>query len=503
MIEEYLSEHQDKPFICCEYSHAMGNSCGGIDEYIKLSKRNRLYQGGFIWDYIDQAIEKKDRYGNTYYGYGGDFDDRPNDGSFSGDGICYADGRRPTPKMQEVKAVYSPIEISFEENNVIVKNDNLFRNTEDYECTVSAAVDGEITDVRSGSVEIEPAKTIEFPLNADLERNDSETIITVSFSLKSDEPWAPKGHEIAFGQKIIGKRKEAEHTNGSLKVVKGWVNTGVKGDDFSILFSNLFGGLVSYKKAGVELIKKSPRPNFWRPMTENDIANQLPYRAGQWRNASTFVSVKDGKQVTDYEVNEENGTVLITYTYLLPTTPEKKTVLSYRVYPDGAVKTNLSLDKSDDIGELPSFGVLFTMDADFDNLTWYGKGPMDTYSDRETGGKIAVWENKVIENMAEYLRPQESGNHTRVRWAEVTDGNGRGLRFEGNDLSFSALPWSPDQIDCADHPNELPPVLSTFIRVDLVQEGIGGDDTWGARPLPQYIIDNSEPLKLEFWFKGI
>ena len=501
-IEEYLKEHQDKPFISCEYSHAMGNSCGGIKEYTDLAKRNELYQGGFIWDYIDQAIETKDRYGNTYYGYGGDFDDRPNDGSFSGDGICYAADRRPTPKMQEVKAVYSPIEISFDGDKIRVKNDNLFKNLQDYLCTVTISVEGEISDENTGTVEVGPGKTIEMPFYQGFDTDD-EVVATVSFSLKNDEPWAPAGHEIAFGQNVSGQRKEADHSRGRLKVVHGWVNTGVYGEDFSIIFSDLFGGLVSYKKAGVELIKKSPRPNFWRPLTENDTANHLPFRAGQWKNASTYLSNNDGKQVSNYQVEETDNTVKVTYTCYLPTTPEKEVKLSYQVYPDGAVKTNIYLDRSDDIGELPSFGVLFTMKSEFENLRWYGNGPADTYTDREFGGRIDVWDNKVIENMAEYLRPQESGNHTKVRWAEVTDDQGRGLRFEGENLSFSALPWSPDQIDCADHPNELPPIQSTFVRVDMAQEGIGGDDTWGARPLPKYIIDNSKPIEFSFWFKGI
>lgn len=501
-IEEYLGEHQDKPFICCEYSHAMGNSCGGIDEYTKLTRKNRLYQGGFIWDYIDQAIRKKDRYGNTYYGYGGDFNDRPNDGSFSGDGICYADGRKPSPKMQEVKTVYSPIEISFTDHEIQITNNNLFRNLSDYACSVTARQEEKLLTKTSGTIEIDPGKSIRLPIYGEYP-DDKETVITVSFSLKNDEPWAAKGHEIAFGQKVIGKRQKPDHSRGQLKTVHGWLNTGVKGDDFSILFSNLFGGLVSYRKAGRELIKKSPRPNFWRPLTENDIANHLPFRAGQWKNASTFLGINDGSKVSDYQVTESDGTVEVVYTYYLPTTPAKKVNLTYRVYPDGAVKVSLLMDKSDDIGELPSFGVLFTMDADFGNLRWYGNGPEETYQDRENGGKLGVWENKVVENMAEYLRPQECGNHTGVRWAEVTDDSGRGFRFEGDDLSFSALPFSPDQIDCADHPNELPPVLSTYVRVDLVQEGVGGDDTWGARPLPKYIIDNAKPLSFDFWFKGI
>ncbi|MQN01949.1 MAG: hypothetical protein FRC54_08625 [bacterium LCO1.1] len=327
--------------------------------------------------------------------------------------------------------------------------------------------------------------------------------MTVSLSLKNDEKWAERGHEIAFGQKIVGERQQADHSKGEIRVAHGWLNTGVFGSDFSILFSNLYGGLVSYKKAGVELIKKSPRPNFWRPLSENDIGNHMAFRADQWKAASTYLSINDGRRVSNYDVKEDEKTVTVTFTYYLPTTPEIEVRQTYRVFPDGAVKTSVIMNKSDNIGELPSYGVLFTMNADFENLRWYGNGPEDTYADRESGGRLGVWENKVKDNMAEYLRPQESGNHTRVRWAEVTDNQGRGLRFEGDDLNISALPWSPDQIDCADHPNELPPIQSTFIRVDKFQEGIGGDDTWGARPLPQYIIDNSKPLEFSFWFKGI
>jgi len=501
-IEHYLKEHPEKPFISCEYSHAMGNSCGGIREYTDLAKRNRLYQGGFIWDYIDQAIETKDRYGNTYYGYGGDFDDRPNDGSFSGDGICYASDRRPTSKMQEVKAVYSPVDITIDEERVIIRNNNLFKNLSDYICTITSSCEDRILDIRKTAVEADPGKSAVFPLDVKYKK-DRECVITVSLSLKNDEKWAERGHEIAFGQKIVGERQQADHSKGEIRVAHGWLNTGVFGSDFSILFSNLYGGLVSYKKAGVELIKKSPRPNFWRPLSENDIGNHMAFRADQWKAASTYLSINDGRRVSNYDVKEDEKTVTVTFTYYLPTTPEIEVRQTYRVFPDGAVKTSVIMNKSDNIGELPSYGVLFTMNADFENLRWYGNGPEDTYADRESGGRLGVWENKVKDNMAEYLRPQESGNHTRVRWAEVTDNQGRGLRFEGDDLNISALPWSPDQIDCADHPNELPPIQSTFIRVDKFQEGIGGDDTWGARPLPQYIIDNSKPLEFSFWFKGI
>ncbi|MDD6428407.1 MAG: glycoside hydrolase family 2 TIM barrel-domain containing protein [Lachnospiraceae bacterium] len=502
-IEEYLSKHKDKPFICCEYSHAMGNSCGGINEYTELAKRNRLYQGGFIWDYIDQAIAAEDANGKTYLGYGGDFDDRPNDGSFSGNGLCYADTREPTPKMQEVKAVYSPLDISFGEGSFQIKNNSLFTNTDKYICTISLECEGEELFEQRGSVEVGPGERSEFALPDQLLDVDRECVLTVSFTLKEDQDWAKAGTEIAFAQKVIGDRQEADHSRGEIRVIHGWLNTGVKGKDFTILFSNLNGGLVSYKKAGVELIKRMPRPNFWRPVTDNDKGCMMPWRAAQWRNASDMCYAGDNGMGEGYKVTENNGNVTVEFTYHLPTSPSKEARLSYEVHPDGAVRCRLYLEASKDIGELPEFGVMFEMASSFSDFTWYGMGPYDTYIDRESGGRLGVFETTASDNMASYLRPQECGNHTHVRWAEVKDKNGRGLRFEGDDLSLSVLPYSPDMIDACEHPNELPQSLSTYIRVDLAQQGIGGDDSWGARPLPKYYIDNSKALELTFWLKGI
>lgn len=527
-IKDFLKEHRDKPYICCEYAHAMGNSCGSIDWYTTLAEVEPLYQGGFIWDYIDQTLVKTDRYGKKYYAYGGDFDDRPNDGSFSGDGLCYGADRRPTPKMQEVKYVYQPVKITFDGSDIVIWNKNLFKNLDEYSCVLTLEKEGRVVQQSEGWLECEPGKTVRNQVPFEIP-DDSEYVLTVSFRLKHDELWADAGTEIAYGQQVIGHYTSASSAAAdscSFRVVEGFINTGVYGDDFSVMFSNLTGGLISYRYGGREMIKNAPKPNFWRPLTENDIANLLPFRAGQWKTASMFLTDKteNGRNHTDYKVTglDENGKVIpvngsaeasgtgsldsvkVEYTYHLPTAPAKDACVTYIVHRNGTVDVDMQMDRSDDIGELPEFAMLFRMDADYDHLKWYGKGPEDTYAD-VYDGRISVYENEVPDNFAHYLRPQESGNKTDVRYAEVTDRLGRGLRFEMADepLYFSALPYSPHQIDDADHINELPPYLTTWIRVSKGQMGVAGDDTWGSRPHPQYMLDNSHPLELRFTFRGI
>ena len=209
-----------------------------------------------------------------------------------------------------------------------------------------------------------------------------------------------------------------------------------------------------------------------------------------------------GRGAHDYTVEEREDGVLVTYPLELPVHPAKTCRLSFLVHSDGSADVTLRMDASADVGELPEFSVLFTLDADLNRMRWYGLGPEETYADRNHT-KLGVYERTVEENVAGYLVPQESGNHTGVRWMEVTDRNGHGLRFEGHELSVSVLPNSPHEIDCARHPNELPPYLHTYVRVGLAQMGVGGDDTWGALTHPEFMIDNSKPLELTFTMRAI
>lgn len=212
------------------------------------------------------------------------------------------------------------------------------------------------------------------------------------------------------------------------------------------------------------------------------------------------------KGMFDYEepvVREAENSVSITYTYLLPTTPQAKCRVTYTVTPDAYVQTELTYDPVEELGDMPEFGMLFKLNADYDRLEWYGLGPQETYADRRCGAKLGVYKNRVADNMAQYLVPQECGNKVGVRYAKVTDERGRGMLFTGDELSFSALPYTPHELENAMHAYELPEVHYTVVRVALAQMGIGGDDQLGSSVHPEYHIDVTKPLTLRFGFRGI
>ena len=504
-IRAYLQEHREKPYILCEYSHAMGNSCGALFKYTELMKEDPLFQGAFIWDYIDQSLTRRDRYGTEFQAYGGDFDDRPNDGSFSGNGIVYGKDRKPSPKMQEVKACYQHFDISFENKELVLVNRNLFTDADAYDCVISLEKEGKILNTWKGTVEVPALSQARVALPVEIPQEPGEYVVTASLVLREDTLWAKAGHEVAWGQMVTGEPSKRKIEERPMRITHGWCNTGAAGDDFEVLFSDtLAGGLTSYKYAGRELLKRIPRPNFWRPMTENDNANLLPFRAGQWKLASMYVTHKtmDGRGATNYQVEDKDGVLVVTYTLHLPTRPAKDCELTYTVHGDGTVDVRLFMEESADVGELPEFSVLFTLDADYDRMEWYGLGPEETYADRNHA-KLGVYQCKVSDNMAQYLVPSECGNKTGVRRAKITDAAGRGIELWGDDLSLSVLPHSPHEIDCAAHTNELPPVLYTYVRVGLAQMGVGGDDTWGAKTHPEFCIDNTKPLELTFSFRAV
>lgn len=502
-IRDFLKEHRDRPYISCEYAHAMGNSFGAVWKYTELAYEEPLYQGGFIWDYIDQSMDLTDRYGVGYQGYGGDFGDRPSDFSFCVNGLCYADDRSPSPKMQEVKALYQNIQVSFEGDDVIIENQHLFTNTDRFDAVFLLEQDGRLIRKEKVVFAVEPLSKRKFPLPFVLPADSNEYVLTLSFRLKEDTLWASRGFEIAWGQQVIGACRPKVPSREPLTVVRGWHNVGVRGNDFEAVFSRIYGGLISYKYAGEQLLRNIPKPVFWRAMTENDRANQLPFRAGQWFTASRYVSTKygNGLKLTNYELEEDEDFVKVSYLYHLPTVPEMSCTLVYTVFVDGEIKTDLTLPPCAAVGELPAVGVLFTMDADYDRLTWYGRGPEETYPDRKHA-KLGVYSNKVADNMARYVIPQECGNKEDVRYAKVMNNRGRGLIFRCGGLGFSALPWSPFELENAEHPTELPRPYATWIRVGC-QMGVGGDDTWGAQTHPEYRIDNSKELHIGFSFKGL
>lgn len=514
-VKKFLAEHKEKPFIMCEYTHAMGNSCGAMHKYTDLTDTEPRYQGGFIWDYIDQSILKKDRYGKDFQAYGGDFLERPTDYNFSGNGICYGGDRDPSPKMQEVKFNYQNISILFEkEGKFTVVNKNLFANTDRFRCVAVLQKNGVVVKKQEIETTVPPLSTKDYEIpfailradDKDQKKDpDAEYTLTVSFRLKEDMSWADAGHEVAFGQKIYKKIPAFHASEKPIRVVHGKVNIGVKGKDFDCLFSMLSGGLVSYRYAGKEMIEKIPMPNFWRAPVDNDNGSMAPARYAQWKIASMYISHRNGGMFDNVptKVEEKDNTVTVTYTYFMPTTPASKCQVAYTVFGDGTIETKLMYDPVEGLPDMPEFGMMFWFNADYDNLTWYGMGPDETYADRRHGAKLGIYSNKVADNMAKYLVPQECGNKVGVRYARLVDAKGRGMMFEGDELSFSALPYTPHELENAAHVYELPQVHHTIVRVALAQMGVGGDDSWGSLVHPEYHIDVTKPLEFTFRFKGI
>ena len=521
-IKAFLAKDDRKPFICCEYTHAMGNSCGAMHKYTDLTDTEPKYQGGFIWDYIDQSIYKKDRYGRDFQAYGGDFGDRPTDYNFSGNGIVYGGNRDASPKMQEVKFNYQNITAEVQGESVLVKNKNLFVNTDCYDCKVIVARDGKVIRTAKMDTAVEPLSEKSYELPLKKESRSGEYTVTVSFHLKEDTVWAKAGHEVAFGQYVytvdnLEGADEEKHqaivgASEQMQVIHSVHNIGVRGEHFEVMFSTLNGGLVSYKYAGREMIEAIPKPNFWRAPTDNDCGNQMPMRYAQWKIASMYLGHKEYRKgafgpMNFPEVEEGENSVKISYTYFMPTTPASECRLSYEVFSDGRVKTTLSYDPVEGLGDMPEFGVLFKLNADYDRVEWYGLGEAETYADRKHGAKLGIYQNKVADNMAHYMVPQECGAKEEVRWAKVVDRKGRGMLFEmakeNGPMMFSALPYTPHEIENAMHPFELPEIHYTVVRAAKGQMGVGGDDSWGSYTHPEYLLNADGKMEFSFLFKGI
>ena len=510
-IAKFLAQNPEKPFICCEYTHAMGNSCGAMHKYTELSDREPRYQGGFIWDYIDQSIYKKDRYGKWFLTYGGDFGDRPTDGDFSGNGICYGGERKASPKMQEVKFNYQNISVDFDSDYIFtVTNKNLFVNTSVFDAFAILLADGNEVYRTRLQISVPPMERASYEVPVTLKNSmidvEKEYCIVVSFVLKENTIWEKAGYEIAFGQHMIKKPVVEYSCDKSVELVVGNGNILVRGENFKALFSRMNLGMVSYVYGGVEMLPNTiPLPNFWRTPTNNDSGNMMPQRYAQWKIASMYVTTRENQRFADTSprVEKNDNNIAVTYTYFMPTTPQSSCEVTYRVFGDGTIETTLSYDPVKELGDMPEFGMMFKLDADYDTVKWYGLGPQETYADRQHGGKYGVYENKVADNIAEYLVPQESGNKCSVRYARVMDKKGRGMLFFGDELSFSALPYTPHELENAAHHFELPPVHYTVVRVAKKQMGVGGDDSWGSHTHPEYLIDTSEKMEFTFCFRGI
>ncbi|MFP3155262.1 DUF4981 domain-containing protein [Lachnospiraceae bacterium ZAX-1] len=498
-IEEYLTNRPKKPYISCEYLHAMNNSAGGMHLYTALEDKFLQYQGGFIWDYIDQALYGADGLLKT----GGDFLDRPTDAGFCVNGIIYAD-RTKSPKIQEVKALYAPLRIKVKENGFTVENRALFQSTAAYDFILTTTCEDEVVVKQAVQVDVPPGEEIfvekKFTLG-EARNTNTEYVVTVSARLKNSMIWAEKGHEIAFGQKVFCvENNEKQPSNPDLNqcldfhVSVGDVNIGVAAEGFLVLFSLQAGGLTSLVYEGREHIAQVPRPTFWRAPTDNDSAADFGFLRGGWKLASLYQKKED---ITWKET--ERG-FEIAYTFAIATTPKTKMKVAYIVDRTGKIEVTAHYVGAKGLPGFPLFGMNFPLLKTYRNFRYYGFGPEENYIDRQKGARLCVFTGNVEDNLSRYLKPQECGNRTGVRWLEVLDELGHGLCFQAEDRPFeeSVLPFSEHELENAHHIENLPPSSTTWVRIIAKQMGIGGDDTWGAPVHDEFLLSAESDWTIKF-----
>lgn len=497
-IEEYLSNHPKKPYLSCEYMHAMGNSCGGMKLYTDLEEKYEQYQGGFIWDYIDQSILKTNEYGEEVFTYGGDFDDRATDYEFCTNGIVYAD-RKISPKAQEVKHLYANVKLIPDEHGVQIRNENLFVSTKDYLFLSRLLLNGNCVFERKFRAEVEVGTeryiTLDYPETGE----SGEYTYEVSMVLAEDCSYARCGHEICFGQFIKTIEEAEKSVVKPMQIIHGDVNIGVKGDGFHVMFSKSEGGLASLQYDGTEYITRTPKTSFWRACTDNDRGAKHGYDRGMWLTAGLY------QKVIDIKMQEEKDQLTVIFEYEIPTIPRTYSTVKYVVRGDGNIHVRLKYHGIKGLPEIPAFGMEFKLKEKYHNFEYYGFGPEENYIDRMEGARLGVFQGNAQENVSAYLVPQECGNRVGVRWLKVTDETGQGLMFAGEGQTFesSVLPYSAYELENASHQEELPKAYYTWVRILAKQMGVGGDDSWGAPVHEKYRIPSDENLEIAFCISKI
>ena len=492
-IEAFLSNDPKKPYISCEYMHAMGNSCGGMKLYTDLESKYELYQGGFIWDYIDQSMLRKNEQGEEVFAYGGDYDDRATDYEFCTNGIVYAD-RKISPKAQEVKQLYANVKLTPDENGVLIKNENLFISTEAYTLVYRMMLDGYPVFESMRNVVVQAQEEQYVKLDYPNIDEPGEYTYEVAMELTEDTIWADAGHEICFGQFVKKVTEEEEQTTKKMQVIYGDVNIGVKGEGFLAMFSKSEGGLASLQYDGTEYITRAPKTSYWRACTDNDRGAKQGFDRSMWLTAGLY------QKVIDVKVEELEEQVRITFEYELPTIPKAYSTISYVMSGDGVVHVHLLYKGTEGLPEIPAFGMDFKLKERYHNFEYYGYGPEENYVDRMEGARLGIFEGTAKENLSNYLIPQECGNRVGTRWLKVTDEYGRGLQFTCEEIPFesSVLPYSAYELENALHQEELPKIHYTWVRILAKQMGVGGDDSWGAPVHEQYRIPSDKNLEIAF-----
>jgi beta-galactosidase len=503
---EYMKEYANRkdvkrPFIMCEYSHAMGNSSGNFQEYWDIIHSSTNMQGGFIWDWVDQGFEMTDEVGRKYWAYGGDMGSQnyTNDENFCHNGLVWPD-RTPHPGAFEVKKVYQDIlfkAVDLNKGIVEVENGYSYTNLDSYLFKYEVLENGLV--IKTGTIDVNLApqskKQIQLQLPNLASKDGVEYLLNVyAYTLKGTEV-LPQNFEVAREQFSIGKSnyfvKVADKgTNPIVKETKEAIMLSASGVEVTI---NRNSGLIQdYNSKGERFFNQLPIPNFWRAPTDNDFGNNMQVESNVWRTAgkSTHLST--------IEVKETAGETTVVATLFLRDVASMYTIF-YTMNSDGSLEIMNSFKAgSNSLSEMPRFGMIFSLKNELDTFSYYGRGPWENYQDRNTASFKGIYSSKVADQYVSYTRPQENGYKTDIRWLSLTNSSGNGIEIDGlQPLGVSALHNFPEDFDPGltkkyRHINDITPRNEVVVCVDLAQRGVGGDTSWGALPHEQYRLNNKE-----------
>lgn len=492
-VAQYGASGNQKPYILCEYAHAMGNSVGNLYQYWDEFEKYPNLQGGFIWDFVDQGL----RNSSGGFSYGGDWGDNPNDADFCANGIVSAD-RTLQPEIYEVKKQYQNIKMSpvdLLNGEIEIKNNSLFTNVDKYSGSWELLEDDKVISngsLAQNDVDIQPLsnKTVIIDYGNPALNPGSEYWLNISFKLKNDEIWASAGHEVASEQfKIPFDVPNAPSVDTlsmpQLTLSENSDSIIVASDNLKIIFNKNNGELISYVYNGLEMFDNGPTPNFWRAPNSNDYGNGMDDRCATWENVGM------NRQLNNIKFNQVSPShVKIITGFNYPTSTASSGSVIYDIYGDGNIVVSSTLiPGSSSLPEIPEVGMIMNLPNEFTNVKWYGRGPNENYWDRKTGSNVGTYDTTVDSMFISYIRPQETGNRTDVRWLTLTNNSGNGLLVVGiPDIEFSALNYTQDELQNKTHPYELSKSNSVILKVNYRQMGVGGDNSWGAKPHPEFTL---------------
>lgn len=501
-LRRHVNQRDARPLILCEYEHAMGNSEGNFKDYWDLIEKYDQLQGGFIWDWVDQVFAKTDDKGHHYWAYGGDmgYVGVVNDSNFCANGLVAAD-RSLHPHIWEVKKVYQNIgfeSIPFVANKIKITNKFDFITLDKYLLTWAVEAGGET--VKSGKMNfplIQPHQSavVELPITGLPATDDKEYFLTLRMVTKVPQAAIPVGHEVAVEQMQLPvqfvKRVEENHGKVSKQETADDIVIVGKDTDYSVTFSKKTGEMTSLKYDGKEMLIAGLQPNFWRGLTDNDVANGTQERCATWRQAGSNMVLK----ALSVEMSKDQSRAQVQASFDMPE-QESKLQVAYTLLANGNVHVNFSFLPGDKaLPEMPRLGMRMILKGDYDQMTWLGRGPQENYADRKSGYLIGKYSASVWEQYHPYVRAQETANKCDVRWLTLGSRDGAGIKVVGDEpLSVSAWNFPQDALlyvpsltqhrhgGCVDKQDMV------WLNIDHLQMGVGGDNTWGAQVHPEYTI---------------